>query len=125
MKVIEKIENKIIQLEKYVDVKNDKLSTVLKYFHDEIKELEVDYGFTKKEQLSALEKAFSRKIKYTTYVDHFKKYISTKKTSQNDQKEKIQNDDLPEDNSSSILDIDTDKLKDNTGFSRVEDNEFK
>ncbi len=77
MKVIEKIEKKIIDLQKYVDAKNDKLSTVIKYFQEEIRELE-ESGFSKKEQIKILSLAFDRSIKYTTYIDLYKKYVNTK-----------------------------------------------
>lgn len=75
MKVIEEIEEKIIRMKKYVDVKNDKLSKVIKYFQDEIRELERSKKFSKRDQIETLSKAFEREIKYTTYIDLFNRYV--------------------------------------------------
>ena len=81
MIVIENLENNIKKMEKYVDVRKDKLGEVLKFFYDDMLALEMS-NFAKTEQVRIFEKAFDRDIIYITYVSIFNrltKDISTTK----------------------------------------------
>ncbi len=75
MKILKALEAKIEEIQKYVDVKNDKFSKVMKFFQDEMYDLD-NAGFTKTEQVEIFSTAFDRKdIKYITYVSLFNRYI--------------------------------------------------
>jgi len=70
MTIIENLEKNIKNLEKYVDVKQDKLSEVFKFFYDDMLALDMSF-FAKTEQARIFEKAFGREIIYITYVSIF------------------------------------------------------
>ena len=77
MQITKKIEEKIIDLKKYTDVKNDKLSEVIRFFQEEMRELE-NLGFPKSQQIKIFSVAFGRDIKRSTYIALFEKYITNK-----------------------------------------------
>ena len=88
MHIIDNLEKNIQNFEKYVDVKRDKLSEVLKFFYDDM--LAFDRSvFAKTEQVRIFEKALGRDIKYITYVSIFNRLTkdrsSTKMFNNNDE----------------------------------------
>jgi hypothetical protein len=77
MTIIENLEKNIKNLEKYVDVKKDKLSEVFKFFYDDMLALDMSF-FAKTEQVRIFEKAFGRDIVYITYVSIFNRLSKEK-----------------------------------------------
>lgn len=66
------------EIEHIIDVEDDKLYFVLKFFQFEISEMD-DINLTKQEQSSLLSKVLNRQIPYQTYVSFYRKYIEGKK----------------------------------------------
>ncbi len=97
MTIIKNLENNIKKMEKYVDIKKDKLSEVLKFFHNDMIAFDMSY-FAKTEQVRIFEKAFDREIKYITYVSIFNRLSKDKSStkmfhndSENDTKNEVEN----------------------------------
>ncbi len=79
MTIIENLEKNIKNLEKYVDVKQDKLGEVFKFFYDDMLAFDMSV-FAKTEQVRIFEKAFERDIKYITYVSIFNRLCKESNT---------------------------------------------
>jgi len=65
------------EIEEIVDIEEDKIYFILKFFQLEISEMS-DINLTKKEQIDMLSRTLHREISYQTYTSFCKKYIEGK-----------------------------------------------
>lgn len=66
------------EIEDIVNIEEDKIYFILKFFRYEIAEMD-DINLTKKEQVILFNKILNRQIPYQSYVDFYKKYIQGKR----------------------------------------------
>jgi len=78
MGVVSNIQFRKKEIENIVNIKDDKLYFILKFFQLEISEM-IDINLTKQEQVGVLSKVLDREISYKSYISFYEKYMEGKK----------------------------------------------
>lgn len=78
MGVVANIQFRKKEIENIINIKDDKLYFILKFFQLEISEM-IDINLTKQEQVRVLSKVLDREISYKSYTSFYEKYMESKK----------------------------------------------
>ena len=78
MGVILNIQSTKKEIENLVNIKDESLTYILKFFQVEIAEMN-DINLSRKEQTRLLSKVLDREVSYKIYIAFYKKYIEGKK----------------------------------------------